>query len=226
MSEHLFGPDDSGGGSGRGGDDLDRLRRLADLHREGVLTDDEFAAKKRELLGETAPARPPRRKLSKRSKVTAMITGALLLLGGGGTAAALKIQADSEAKRERKALVLKKKREADRKAAAERAAERAVDEAAELQKIEDDLEIGMRKSIVRSLRKSVSKDFKSRVADGLLDGPVLSTTCDPVDGGVEDLEQKTGKYECLVATEETATGTRGIPSMRRSTTRRAPTLGS
>jgi hypothetical protein len=34
-----------------GGNDLDRLERLAGLHRAGDLTDDEFAAAKRRLLG-------------------------------------------------------------------------------------------------------------------------------------------------------------------------------
>ena len=29
---------------------LDQIRRLAELHEEGILTDEEFAAKKQELL--------------------------------------------------------------------------------------------------------------------------------------------------------------------------------
>jgi hypothetical protein len=32
---------------------LSRLERLGELHGEGVLTDEEFAAQKRKLLGET-----------------------------------------------------------------------------------------------------------------------------------------------------------------------------
>lgn len=34
-----------------GGTVADQLRELSELHRQGVLTDDEFAAKKAELLG-------------------------------------------------------------------------------------------------------------------------------------------------------------------------------
>jgi hypothetical protein len=30
---------------------LDELERLGELHKEGILTDEEFAAKKKELLG-------------------------------------------------------------------------------------------------------------------------------------------------------------------------------
>ena len=34
-----------------GGSDLDQLQKLADLHAQGILTDDEFAAKKNQILG-------------------------------------------------------------------------------------------------------------------------------------------------------------------------------
>ena len=32
-------------------DDVDQLQRLADLHAQGILTDEEFAAKKAQILG-------------------------------------------------------------------------------------------------------------------------------------------------------------------------------
>lgn len=47
----------AGGGAAAGGADLEgrwvyeRLRHLGRLHAEGVLTDEEFAAKKADLLG-------------------------------------------------------------------------------------------------------------------------------------------------------------------------------
>ena len=34
-----------------GGGDLDQLEQLADLHAKGILTDEEFAAKKAQILG-------------------------------------------------------------------------------------------------------------------------------------------------------------------------------
>jgi hypothetical protein len=34
-----------------GGSDLDQLQKLADLHAQGILTDEEFAAKKKQILG-------------------------------------------------------------------------------------------------------------------------------------------------------------------------------
>lgn len=46
-----------GGGGGdsapasSGGSDLDQLQKLADLHEQGILNDEEFAAKKNQILG-------------------------------------------------------------------------------------------------------------------------------------------------------------------------------
>ena len=37
--------------SASGGDDLDQLKKLADLHDAGILTDEEFEAKKAQILG-------------------------------------------------------------------------------------------------------------------------------------------------------------------------------
>ncbi len=34
-----------------GGSDLDQLQKLADLHDQGILTDEEFATKKKQILG-------------------------------------------------------------------------------------------------------------------------------------------------------------------------------
>jgi hypothetical protein len=33
------------------GDDMDEIKKLAELHAQGILTDEEFAAKKAQLLG-------------------------------------------------------------------------------------------------------------------------------------------------------------------------------
>ena len=37
--------------AGSGGSDLDQLEKLAELHQQGILTDEEFAAKKAQILG-------------------------------------------------------------------------------------------------------------------------------------------------------------------------------
>ncbi len=38
------------GSTPSGGSDLDQLQKLADLHEQGILTDEEFAAKKKQIL--------------------------------------------------------------------------------------------------------------------------------------------------------------------------------
>ena len=46
--------DSTGSGAARstpGGSDLDQLKKLAELHAQGILTDEEFAAKKAQILG-------------------------------------------------------------------------------------------------------------------------------------------------------------------------------
>ena len=39
------------GSTPSGKSDLDQLQKLADLHEQGILTDEEFAAKKKQILG-------------------------------------------------------------------------------------------------------------------------------------------------------------------------------
>lgn len=135
----------------------------------------------------------------------------LLVLGAAGAGVALKIQHDNEVEAERVAAAEAREAEEREREAAEREQE-AAEEERELQAELDDLEIGYRRETVRALRKSVNKDFRERVANGELPGPVLSTSCDPVSGGVTDLAETTGKFECLVATEELGEGrVRGYP---------------
>jgi hypothetical protein len=219
------GPHD-GPGSGRpeeqprtSGDEaasnIEQLRQLGELRQAGVLTEEEFQAKKAELLsgiGTGAKPKRKRRKLTRRTKVLAITVLGLLLAGGGGTAYALQQQAAKE-KKERLAAKRKRAEEArEKREAAERAAAAEAEAEAEAEEIQTDFEVSMRKLLIKDLRKSVSKDFKERVADGLLDGPILSTSCDPIEGGVEDLEEETGKFECLVATEKLGGGrVRGYP---------------
>jgi hypothetical protein len=189
------------------GDELDRLRRLADLHREGVLSDDEFAAKKQEILNPATPRRP-RRRLGRKAKIAAVAL-TLVLIGGGATAAAVKTHHDGQVRKERKQRAEARAR-AEVKAARAREARRRA--AAEAKRATDQIEITLRRSIVNDLRKSVTKDFEDRVASGVLDGPILHTSCDPISGGAKDLEETTGKYQCLVATEKLGGGReRGYP---------------
>jgi hypothetical protein len=45
------------------------------------------------------------------------------------------------------------------------------------------------------------------VADGLLDGPILSTTCTPTGTSADDLNVSAATYDCLAVTNNNADGT-------------------
>lgn len=50
--EAADGPGDAGEATPPAADPLDQIKKLADLHAQGILTDEEFETKKTELLGE------------------------------------------------------------------------------------------------------------------------------------------------------------------------------
>ncbi|MDA0170325.1 hypothetical protein OJ998_14600 [Solirubrobacter taibaiensis] len=135
----------------------------------------------------------------------------LVFGGGGGTAAALKIRSDNaeQAERERTAATAARlaREEQQREEAREKQAEEARQNEAEAQQALDEIELEGREDLERSLRKAITKDARASVRDGLLDGPILRTSCDPVGGGRDDLTSRTGKYDCLAITETDADGT-------------------
>jgi cell division protein FtsB len=144
-----------------------------------------------------------RRKMSRKAKrILAAI--AVLVLAGAGTATAMKISSDKKAERERKAQIAEEREEQERR---EEAAARAEEEEREAQEALDDIERDARKDLEKGLRKSIKEDAEEKVAEGLLDGPVLSVSCDPVGGGRDDLTSRTGKYDCLAVTEISGSGT-------------------
>ncbi len=187
-------------------DVVDQLRRLGDLHRDGVLTDDEFAAQKASLLaGDTGPPRKRRRP----SRRIVLLLVALLLVAGAGAGYAVKVDRDADA-RERREQAEARERAEDRRERARIAAEKAEAEEQELAEFTEEIEVDGRRDLVQALRKSVTADFRKRVSEGVLEGPILGTSCVPVSGGIEDLDEATGKFECLVATERTGdSGRRG-----------------
>jgi hypothetical protein len=184
----------------------DELRRLAELRSEGILTDKEFAARKAQLLGISARrSRTPR---SRRTKVIFAAIAAFVVLSGGATAAVVKIKHDNDVAAERKAAQEKREAAAERARKAREAREQAAADEAAAQRRLDNIQIRFRRSLVKDLRASITKDFKQRVidTDGFIEGPILGTTCDPISGGAEELDETTGKFECLVANERLGGG--------------------
>jgi hypothetical protein len=65
-----------------------------------------------------------------------------------------------------------------------------------------------RAAVVTEIESSVMTMAKKHVSDGLIDGPVLSASCVPVDGGsTDDLTEKTTVFECFVAEKDNGDGT-------------------
>jgi len=147
------------------------------------------------------------RRLSSRARRALVAVVVLLLVGGGGTAAVLKLQHDSDVRKEREArearLVADKKRKQEAEVAKRRAAARAEREQAALDRIERDL----RRVLEQGLRKEITKSAREAVATGVLDGPIVRTSCDPIAGGVDSLDEPTGRYECLAINQENSDGT-------------------
>lgn len=61
---------------------------------------------------------------------------------------------------------------------------------------------------VKEIKASVMTMAKKHVGEGMYDGPVLSVSCVPVDGGsTDDLTEKTTVFECFAATKDNGDGT-------------------
>jgi hypothetical protein len=149
-----------------------------------------------------------RRAFSKRTKVVLFATVLVLLGGGSATGVVLKHNHDQTVKEKREAAARKKKLEEQRRAQEAADAQQAAEEAQAAQEAEDALTRKLRRSLVADLRKSIKKDAESRVAQGLLEGPILGVQCDPVGGGnLSNLDAKTGKYSCIAYNTENPDGT-------------------
>jgi hypothetical protein len=141
-----------------------------------------------------------RRAKSSKIKWVALAVVVILLVAAGATALTVKHHHDVEAKDRRVA--------AHRKAVAAANAEAAKDARAAAQKAEDASERRTRHTLVKAMQKSITKDAKKDVADGVLDGPILYTTCDPLGGGsTDDLTALTTTFQCLAVDKKNNDGT-------------------
>jgi hypothetical protein len=132
--------------------------------------------------------------MRRRTKLIMLIM--VLLVLSGGAAAGLVAKHDHDQKVERQRQAREAKLRAERAAAARRRA--AAEQAARQQRAEDRLTRSLRRSLVADLRSAITKDARERVGQGILDGPIYGTQCDPVGGGnLSDLDTKTGRYDCL-----------------------------
>lgn len=93
-------------------------------------------------------------------------------------------------------------------AAAKQAAAAEARAAAEAKKEKDRAERAVRHELVGEMQASITKDARKDVTNGLLDGPILSTTCNPLGGGSsDDLTALTTTFECIAVTKKNPDGT-------------------
>lgn len=140
-----------------------------------------------------------RKRVSKRTKVIAGAVVALLLVGGASGLLVKKHR--DHVKSEQAAAAAAKAKAASDKAKAD--AEQAKADAEAAQAAKDDAERSQRKEAVKEMQKSITKDAKDKVSDGILDGPILYTSCDPLGGGsTDDLTAITTTFSCLAVNKE------------------------
>jgi hypothetical protein len=147
-----------------------------------------------------------RRRRSRRFKIVLTSLVAFLLLGGGGAVAALRVAHENDVKAERNFQAAEAARVVQARQARQDEGDREVQRKEDAQKALDTIEVAGRRDLERSLQRSITKDAREQVSNGLLDGSILKTSCDPVGGGRDDLTSRTGKYECIAVTEVRADG--------------------
>ncbi|MCW3050540.1 MAG: hypothetical protein JWO74_4824 [Solirubrobacterales bacterium] len=155
-----------------------------------------------------AAARRRRPRPSRR--VTLTLLAVVILLAGGGVAAAMIVQHnnDQKAQRAHEAVLRRRAQERHLEALAKAAADRAAAAARRGKEEQDAATRGVRRSLVNDLRKAITKDARQRVDEGLLDGPIYGTQCDPIGGGnASNLDARTGRYSCLAYNKKNNDGT-------------------
>lgn len=136
-----------------------------------------------------------RRRASAATRRTMISLAALLVIAAVAVGATVKVRGDRAAAAE----TARNERLADAQAA--RKAERARKAAA--QRAAEEAERRGRRELVREMQASITKDARNDVRDGLLDGPIYYTSCDPLGGGsTDDLTALTTTFECLAVDEK------------------------
>lgn len=150
--------------------------------------------------------RTPWGRLGRRGRRVAVAVVLLALVGGGGAGAALKLRADDRqeqreraARDRREAAARAERAREERETAEAEAAQEAADE-------EERLQRRLRTFTVRELRKAVTKDARSRHAEGVLEDRARSTSCENTDGNEDDLAEDSAEYSCIAATETDGDG--------------------
>jgi hypothetical protein len=120
------------------------------------------------------------------------------------------VTADGERSREEQAARDRAKLDAAETARRAKRAEeaRGAQEAKEAQAAVNRAERLVRKESVAEVERSIKKMARKHVREGIIKGPVIRVSCDPVAGGsVEDLSEKTTVFQCFMANKDNKDGT-------------------
>lgn len=152
-----------------------------------------------------APYERRRPRLSRRAKlVMGAVLGALLVIGvGAGVYAKVQHDQDVREERERAARLAADRREAARKRRERQRQIAAAEARAEA------VELELRVDAIKDMQAAISEDARDKVDEGLLDGPILGTTCDARGGSdPTDLEESASEFTCIASTKKSDDGTR------------------
>lgn len=140
---------------------------------------------------------PGAAKRPRRTMVIALVSAIVVVLGVLGAYAA-KSRYDGQQ------AAIAASQEADARAAKEKQqqAETAAKQA------HDAAERASRKDAVDGIEASVKKMAQKHAKQGLIEGPIINVSCDPVAGGsLDDLSEKTTTFQCFVADKKNKDGT-------------------
>ena len=137
--------------------------------------------------------------------VIALIAAIVVLLGGlGAYAAKSRYDSQQAAAAASQKAVAAASQEADARAAKEK--QQQAEAAAKEER--DAAERASRKKAVDGIEASVKKMAQKHAKQGLIDGPIIDVSCDPVAGGsLDDLTEKTTTFQCFVADKKNGDGT-------------------
>lgn len=146
-----------------------------------------------------------RPKLFTRNRLIALAVVVGLLLVGSG-AIVWKTVSDQHAASAaaQAAEVAAEQKAAEDKLAEEKAAKAKADAA----KAAEDRERKTRAEAVSGIEESIRVMAEGHIVDGVIEGPVLSVDCSPIDGGsTDDLTEQTTVFACFVANVDNGDGT-------------------
>jgi hypothetical protein len=145
-----------------------------------------------------------RKGLSKRAKLIAGGVVVAIVLGVAAAGVVAKARHDHAAEAAR--VTAGRNAAKTAKAAARAKAAKARTVAAK--KAADNAARRVRRDGVKQMEQSITKDARKDVGSGLLVGPILYTSCDPLGGGsTDDLTAITTTFSCIAVTKKNSDGT-------------------